>query len=129
MARMVFGTSLRVAADASQPLNRRVTNLVNAVEKFRLFGFHDTLALLHLATGSNHGNWTPEQIDRAVEMLRHAHDSWVAYKRDADRASREAKRRPGYVPRTDVRESWRAEYFSTERRAMWRLDELKPYYS
>jgi hypothetical protein len=125
---MVFGTSLRVAADASQPLNRRITNLVSAVEKFPPFGFHDTLALLHLATGSSHAKWTGEQIDQAVEMLQQARDSWRAYKKDADRAAREAKRLPGYRPRKDLFESWRSAYFDAERSAEWRVGDLKPYY-
>lgn len=123
---MVFGTSLRVAADATQPLNRRVMNLVNAVEKFYVLGYHDTLAMLYLATGSSHGNWTGEQVDLAAEMLQHAHDSWTIHLQTANRAAHEAKRRPGYSPRRDVGEAWRAQYFDAEMRALWRVDEVKP---
>jgi hypothetical protein len=129
IARMVFGTSLRVAADGSQPLSRRVMNLVNAVEKFYVLGYHDTFAMLHLATGSTHGNWAPEQVDLAVKMLQHAHDSWSVYKANADRVAHEAKRQAGYLPpaRDDTRESWRVEYFDANRRNLWRLHEVNPY--
>jgi hypothetical protein len=121
---MVFGTSLRVAADRTQPLNRRVTNLSNAVEKFGPMGFHRTFAHLSRATGASHGLWTDDQVDIAVDLLRHAHDSWQAYAQAARDEAHFRKSAPGYRPLRidDVFEAWWVSYFVGERRLAWHLD-------
>jgi hypothetical protein len=122
---MVFGTSLRVAADRTQPLNRRVTNLSNAVEKFGPMGFHRTFEHLYRATGASHGSWTADQVDIAVDLVRDAHDSWHAYSRDARQDAHRRKSEPGYrpLPTSEVFEAWWMSYFAGDRRVMWCLDD------
>ena len=120
----MFGTALRKAADSSQPLNRRVTNLAHAVGKFPIFGFQGTLKQLNLVTGSTPQTWTPAQIDQAVKLLSHAHESWASHARRTALKTREAKRLPGYRPVDGhvVFESWRDEYFDAERSSEWMLE-------
>ena len=122
---MVFGTSLRVAADPTQPLNRRVTNLSNAVQKFGPMGFHRTFDHLYRATGASNGSWTADQVDAAVNLLRDAHDSWHAFSQDARQDAHRMKSQPGYRPLRvgAVFDAWWTSYFVGERRVAWHLDD------
>ena len=118
-------THLRVVGDASEPISRRVTNLSSAVERFRPRGYTRTFELLHRATGASRGNWTPEQLDRAAYLIDHAHSSWAAFVQEEQRRAREAKRRPGYKPRSsdELTDAWWSEYLSLPgNRALWRLE-------
>lgn len=118
-------THLRVVGDASEPLHRRVTNLSSAIERFRPFGFTRTFALLYTATGAALGNWTPEQLDLAARLIEDAHASWAAFVQVEQRRAREAKRRPGYKPRSsdDLADAWWDEYVSLPgNRALWKLE-------
>jgi hypothetical protein len=122
---MVFGTSLRVAADRTQPLNRRLTNLSNAIEKFGPMGFHGTFEQLYRATGASRGKWTAEQIDVAAELLEHAHASWHAYFQNAGADAHQRKSAPGYRPlrRGEVFDAWWSSYFVGDRRAAWCIED------
>jgi len=122
----MFGTSARVAGDESQPLNRRLTNLSNAIEKFRLLGFHWTFDQLYKATGASPNNWTSEQVSTAARLLINAHESWMSYLRETQAETRRRKKgEPAYKP-TDRRElfdEWRGHYFSASVAREWALSE------
>ena len=121
---MGFGTALRHVADASRPLNRRVTSLSNAIEKFPVLGFHGTFYQLHVITGSSSGVWTSEQLALAAHLLAEAHESWNAAFLEAMRETRRAKRLRPYVPRVRGQQFdiWRESYFDDQRRREWKLD-------
>ncbi|WP_394553115.1 hypothetical protein ACDF64_01975 [Agromyces sp. MMS24-JH15] len=117
-------THLRVVSDAAEPLQRRITNLSNAVERFRPFGFTRTFELLYSATGASPGKWTPEQLDVAARLIDDAHASWAARVREEQQRAREAKRQPGYRPlsRDQLVDAWWDEYASFPgNRALWNL--------
>ena len=119
-------THLRVVGNASEPIQRRVTNLSSAVERFRPFRFTRTFALLYTATGASPGNWTPEHLDLAARLIENAHAFWAAFAQAEQRRAREAKRRPGYKPRSseELADAWWDEYLSLPgNRALWRHEE------
>ena len=122
---MSFHTALRRAADRSVPANHRLTSLSNAIEKFRLLGFHWTFEHLHLATGSQPDNWTPVQIDVAARLLADAHASWIKYLHDAEQRARVEKLQPSYVPRLrqEVFTAWRAQYFTHALADEWHVSD------
>lgn len=100
-----------------------MTNLASAVGRFPVLGFRGTFEQLNLITGSTPGSWTSDQIDRAVELLAHAHDSWRLHAEKEKLAIRQLKRLPGYRPLDHHRafDTWRDNYFDPERFAEWRL--------
>jgi hypothetical protein len=120
----VFTTALRIAADPTQPLGRRVTNLSSAIEHFWVFPYREMFALLNNATGSAPGNWTSDQVTTAVQLLRDARRSWTTHLRRVEQNAVHAKTLPGYQ-RVDYRDEfveWRAQYFDAKQSALWRVD-------
>ncbi|GAA4053167.1 hypothetical protein [Agromyces indicus] len=121
-----LATHLRVVGDTSEPLQRRVANLSSAVERFRPFGFSPTFALIYRATGASPENWTPEQLDLAARLIEDAHASWAAFAQEEQQRARQAKRGPGYKPRSSdaVVQAWWNDYLELPgKRAFWKLDE------
>lgn len=120
---MSFGRSIRIAADPDRDIQTRVINLMGSIEYMSIWGFHGTVDRLYLATGAGPSGWTPAQVDRAVELVVHAHASWSAFKRAADAATHESKRRPSYRPAEIDKQyrEWIESYLNESRRREWRL--------
>lgn len=121
---MGFHTALRRAGNSQLPHYQRVRSLAHAIEKFYGLSFTGAFEQLHRATGSSNHEWTPEQLDAAVELVGRAHRSWSAFYGEASDAARQAKHQKGYSVRQahEVFARWMEAYFDDDVRSLWKLE-------
>ena len=89
---MGFNTEVHKALDADSALQRRFGALRSAVQRFSPNGFNATFKNLELAVGvSDPDNWTEEQIEQAVELLRESRIRYMDHRATWDEGRRTHK--------------------------------------